>query len=223
MNIQPHSSSLRKYIPQEKYFRLMEEQRKRSLLDFPLDSIEEKRIVQRIEELEKLEETGFVFVGEKNWLQSYLIENKSPQLQNYVQWVRYNFTNFMKLKFEISQDFDHLDYIIWQAEFDGTDLTLGFDELKNPSFLEIDELEIFIGGNEQSPHPDYLIKAFEFLHNLEYAVSTLSYKPPGGREISVTGIDVSNPDDPCRWELNVISDYGSEWDFTILNGKAWQP
>ena len=222
MNIQPNSNQLRKYIPQQDYFRMMEEQRRRSYIGISLNSWDKKRINQRVEELESLEKSGFVYVGEKNWLQSYLHDHNSSQFQDYHQWVNYNFKNYLGLHFEISQGFSHLDYTIWQAELKTDGLLLDFEELRNPAFLRIDNLEIYIGGSGLNPHEAYLAKAFEFLHNLEYAIATLLYDPKGSRALSITGIDVSNPVDPCRWELNVISDYGSEWDFTILNGIAWQ-
>lgn len=222
MNIQPNSSLLRKYIPPSYYFQLMDMQRHQSFIGMSLSHSNEQSISKRIEELEELEKMGFVYLGEKNWLQSYLADKNSPDFINYDQWVWQVFTDYLHLNFKISQDFDHLDEIIWEAELDASNLLLDFKELENPGFLVIDDLDVFVGGNQEQAHPAYLVKAFEFLHNLEYAVSTVLYKSKGHRVLSITGIDVSNPIDPGRWELNVISEYGSDWDFTIVNGKAWR-
>lgn len=221
MHIQPLSNQIRKYIPREAYFELMHQQRIRSLIGLPLNRVDKGLREKRTFELEELEQAGFVYVGEKNWLLSYEQE-ESPDFQNYEQWVLQNFSSFLGLEFTISTEFAHLDYIIWKAEFDATNLALGYDALKNPGYLAIDELEILIGGNEHSLSPAHVMKAFEFLHNLEYAISTIPSESTITRELSVTGIDVSNPADPCRWELEVVSEYGGDLEKTIINGISWR-
>lgn len=221
MHIQPQSDQLRKYIPKEAYFQLMDEQKNRSLIGLPLNLVDNPLIERRIFELEELEKSGFVYVGEKNWLLSYE-QQRSVDYRNYEQWVLQNFRSYLGLEFSISADFSHLDYIIWQAEFDATELVLGYEELKNPGYLDIDELGILISGNEQGISPAHITKAFEFLHNLEYAISTIPSENMITRELSVTGIDVSNPTDPCRWELCAISEYGGDLEKTIINGISWR-
>ncbi len=222
MHIQPHSDKLRRYIAPDTYFSLTEEQRRRSFIGMNLSFSNETVILNRINQLEQLEEKGFVFFGEKNWLTSFLSSSRPSDMEGYDQWVTKNFREYLRLPFEISTEHTEPDTLLWCAELDTIDLLLGYADLKNPGFLEIAEMEIIIAGNTESPHPSHLIKAFEFLHDLEYAISTVRYQPKGGREISVTGIEITNPIDPSRWELNVISDYGSEWDFTMVNGRAWR-
>lgn len=221
MHIQPHSDKLRSYIPSEVYFSLIEQQRIHSFIGTSLSFSNETSILKRIEQLEQLEESGFVYFGEKNWLSSYLVSSTPSVIENYDQWVSSNFREYLGLRFEISEECTESDSLLWSAELNATELLLGYEPLKNPGFLPVDEIEVIIVGSSKSPHPSHIIKAFEFLHSLEYALSTVNYRPKGGREISVTGIEVTNPIDPSRWELNVISDYGSEWDFTIVNGRAW--
>ena len=151
----------------------------------------------------------------------YLENNFSTAFQNYHDWVSFNFENFLQLEFQDISGVGDLDKTIWQTELETPGLTLNYPELHNPAFLALDELEVSILGDSVAPHPSFTIKAFEFLHNLEYAISTLAYQSPGGT-ISASGIEVSNISDPCRWELNVISEYGADWDFTIVNGQAWK-
>lgn len=220
MHIQPNSNHLRKYIPITTYFQWMEAERNRSFIGLPLNLVEASMIQQRIQQLEEHEKSGFVYVGEKNWLLSYA-QNQVAGYQNYEQWVLQNFKEFLGLDFEVSPDYSHLDYTIWQAVFDAEKMVLGYEELKNPGYLDIDEIEVLIGGNEQTLSTAHVVKAFEFLHNLEYAIATIPVES-GTRELSVTGIDVSNPTDPCRWELGVISEYGGDLEKTIINGIAWR-
>ncbi|MDW3193796.1 MAG: hypothetical protein R8G66_15600 [Cytophagales bacterium] len=220
MHIQPNSDQIRKYIPISTYFRWMEAERNRSFIGLPLNLVEASMIQQRIQQLEEQEKSGFVYVGEKSWLLSY-VQDQAVEYQNYEQWVLRNFKEFLGLDFEISPDYPHLNHTIWQAEFDAEEMVLGYEELKNPGYLDIDEIEVLIGGNGQSPSVAHVVKAFEFLHNLEYAIATIPIDQ-GTRELSVTGIDVSNPTDPCRWELDVISEYGGDLEKTIVNGVSWR-
>ncbi len=221
MHIQPHSEELRKYIPAAAYFSLIEQQRRQSFIGMPLGYSNETAILNRIEQLEQLEEKGFVYFGEKNWLKSYFTSSDPSVRDSYDQWVNTNFREYLGLQFGISTEYSGPGKTVWHAELNVTNRLLGYKALKNPGFLAIDEIDIMVAGNLQAPHPTHVIKVFEFLHSLEYAVSSIHYQPKGGREISVTGIDVTNPIDPSRWELNVISDYGSEWDFTIVDGRVW--
>ncbi|MEL7147702.1 MAG: hypothetical protein AAFO69_15110 [Bacteroidota bacterium] len=217
MNIQPGSAAIRKYIPAETYFSMQEDQRHKSFIGLSLNSVAHNSIVARIKVLETLEKEGFVYVGEKNWLQCYLQNNHSSHFSSYNQWVTHNLENFLQLNLTLSSQYEKP---IWWATLDCEQHGLGFSQLQNPSFLPPDDLELLIGGSEHFPHPAFMANSFEFLHNLEYAISTICYEVP--ERLSITGIEVSNEVNPSRWELNVISGYGSEWDFSIINGQAWK-
>lgn len=82
MHIQPNSDQLRKYIPIETYFQLVKKESNRSFIGLPLNLVEPSMIDKRIQKLEELENTGFVYVGKKNWLLSYK-EAHSTAYQNY--------------------------------------------------------------------------------------------------------------------------------------------
>ena len=221
MNIQHESASFRKYIPTFAYFQLQENQRSKSYIGMSLSHAEEAGIRRRIRSLEALEKDGFVYVGEKCWLKFYLENNRSNHFESYDRWISHHFENFLHLDFQISPGRDGPTTVKRKAELDTDGLMLDFSDLRNPAFFPVDDLEIMIGGDMEGMSPVFMVKTFEFLHNLEYALSTVTYKPPGDNKVSVTGIDVSNPVDPSRWELNVMSEYGSEWDITIINGVAW--
>lgn len=222
MHIQPSSASTRKYIPLAEYYQLMDQQRFHSFIGMPLNQSTEGAIAQRIKDLESLEARGFVYLAEKGWLKAHQDHKTSGEYLNYRHWIAHLFSRYLQIQFDLSPDFEQLEYKIWHAELDARHLLLDYDALKNPAFLPIDELDIFIGGDDHGPWQTHLIRTFEFLHNLEYTIATLRYKPNGNRELSITGIDVSNPTHPGRWELNVISDYGSDWDFTMVDGRAFQ-
>lgn len=228
MHVQPHSKQVRQYIPTADYFQLMAEQKRRSYIGLSLATWADEAIERRLAELESLEQRGFVYLGEKNWINTYYEENKSKELNSYDAWVRRNFSRFLQLEFTIDKNYPTYPVqeevpIIWKAYIgDLKDLLLGFSELEYPAYMDLDDLEIFVAGTKHNPSAAYLCQAFEFLHNLEYALSTQSVNPRAPRPISVTGIDVTNPTDPGLWELNVISEYGSEWDQTFVNGRVWR-
>ena len=228
MHIQPGSIQRRKYIPTSDYFKLMAEQKRRSFIGLSLATWADEAIERRLTELEALERRGFVYLGEKNWIEAYFNENKSKELNSYDAWVRRNFNRFLHLEFTIDENYPTYSVqeeapTIWKAYIrDLKDLLLGFSELEYPAYMDLDDLEIFVAGTQQSPSAAYLCQAFEFLHNFEYALSTQSVNPISPRPISVTGIDITNPTDPGLWELNVISEYGSEWDQTFVNGLVWR-
>ena len=220
MHVQPNSSQLRSYIPREEYVKLTREQQQLSLTGKNLDQIDKLLIQNRIRALELLEKQGFVYIGEKNWLLGYL-EQANTRFQYYREWVVWNMETHLKLKFTQAEEIGSNGLPLWQTEFDASPYLLHFEALKNPAFLDIDELELLLGGDESGPDLNCLVKSFEYLHHLEYALSTLTYAPKGGRELSVIGIEISNISQPSDWGLIVISDYGSDWDFEMedLNWK----
>ena len=218
MHIQPNSRQLRSYLSPDRHFALMEQERGRSLTGNSLSEASEQQIAERIAALEALETTGFVYITEKNWLAAY--QQQPAQFPAYHNYIAHLFSDFLQLTFQRTTEYEHLHYPIWSATRDMTGLELDFEALQHPEFLPIDELEIYVCGSEDGPSPAHLVKAFEFLHNLQYAMGTLPSVATAKRPLSVTGIDVCNPDDAAHWELNVISEYGADWDFTIVNGQA---
>ena len=227
MHVQPGSKQVRQYIPTTDYFQLMAEQKRRSYIGLSLATWADEAIERRLAELKALEQRGFVYLGEKNWINAYYEERKSKELNSYDAWVRRNFSRFLQLEFTIDENYPTYPVAeeaptIWKAYMDAKEFLLSFSELAYPAYTDIDDLEVFVAGTKEAPSAAYLCQAFEFLHNFEYALSTQPVNPRDPRPISVTGIDVTNPTDPGLWELNVISEYGSEWDQTFVNGVVWR-
>lgn len=222
MYIQPNSKEIRKYIPQQEYFELMAQQKRRSYVGLSLRNCAHEEIKKRIDELKELEKIGFVFFGEKNWLQNYYKDGKIT-VENYSSWVLDNFSNYLKIEFTIAENYPlNKDGVVWTADLNTENLLLDFKELNNPFFEKLDELEIFIAGSEHAPSSIHLVQAFEFLHNFEYALHTFPHGDKGRAPLGITGIDVTNMEDPRRWELNVISEYGAERDMSVIGGFAWR-
>ncbi len=230
MNIQPKSKELRKYIPTDDYFASLREQKEMSFIGEYLNIWADEVVLKRIKELEGLEDNGFVFLGEKNWLQQFLNSNRSDSFKSYDQWVIDNFNSFLGINFEIDREYptyssDQGSLFAWKTIFPAHKYLLGFEELNNPAYCEFDEcdeFELYVGGNEDEPSRPHICALFEALHNLEYSISTLSSDTRGYAPLDMTGIDVSNNIDPSRWIINVRSEYGAEFYKTILNGTAWR-
>ncbi|MEO1518168.1 MAG: hypothetical protein AAFV95_24315 [Bacteroidota bacterium] len=171
MNIQPSSKAIRKFIPIAAYFDLCAQQRNRSFIGCSLRNCSQDTIDKRIKELEALEERGFVYLGEKNWLVSFQRSNRPHTLAQYDAWVKNNFDSHLGLTFELTtEEWQGLN--IWSADLLLAPYSLAFDALKHPSYRLPETLEIFVLGNESRPASSHLLPAFEFLHNLEYSVST---------------------------------------------------
>ena len=223
MHIQPHSRSIRKNIPKEEYFHLVAEQRTRSLIGEALSELDADTVAHRIQELDTLEARGFVYVGEKSWLNAWREADAPETLQHYHQWIEANCSQHLKLNFNQTKEYPHLPYPLWSAMLDATERTLSFEALHHPGFLPIDALEILVGGSELGPSAVHLCAAFEFLHGLEYTLATFPAQGLSKRPLSVIGIDCSNPEAPNRWDLTVISEYGADWDFAVVDGvfEGW--
>jgi hypothetical protein len=220
MNVFPSSSETRRYIPPKAYAALVNAQQFQILIGECLIGYSEDGIKQRIRQLDQLEaELGFVYVGEKQWLSQYLESGKSSALARYYYWVKNIFFDVMRLAFSYA-DYSlnpHLPSKVWKADVDGSVSRLGYEALFNAAYSPIEELELLIFGNEQGMSPTHAIKAFEFIHDLEYILAAM---PSGQKErapLLIEGLEVTNEEEPTRWELNVISEYGSSYNQTIVN------
>ncbi len=222
MNIQPNSKESRKYLEVSEYFSLLRKQRMQSFIGEKLSIWADEALEKRINELEECEFKGLMFFGEKNWLYSYIKNGRSDDYNTYEKWVQENFTNFLGLSFKIDNNYPSGMEKTWKAALPATKYLLDFDELKNPAYQDIEELELFVGGNDTEPSSMHICALFDALHNLQYSIATLSRDTKDYEPLDITGIDVSNKIDPYRILINVISEYGSEFDKTIICGEAWR-
>jgi hypothetical protein len=220
MNLQTQSKYTRRYFPLKEYLNLQKQQENISYTKNNLKELETRQISKRIEELQKQEEKGFVYLGEKNWLQSYLESENLEKFKLYSQWVLYNFENYLELNFKPIEDASNSDIFVWETILDAEDLNLNFKELSMVNSTPFDELELAIIGNKEKISKNHLIKLFEILHNLEYILCDLYEKIPKYSEESIMGIDIINNSDSTNWQLNLISEYGSEFNIDYQNYKT---
>lgn len=217
MNIQPNSISIRKYIPTQEYLNLQKQQENLSLIMCDLSTIDDNLINGRINELGEQEEKGFVYLGEKNWLQKFLNSNRDSEFKKYSNWVLFNFKNHLSLSFKPTQDIDNPKQFMWEATMNAENLNIDFKEYSNIDSSLFDDLELAIFGDEKNISKDHLIKLFEVLHNFEYILNDLYIKIPDYSDITILGVDIKNSSDSSNWELILISEYGAEFDVNYNN------
>lgn len=222
MNIQPNSDTINQFIEVSEYFRLFQEQRFHSFIGEELNLLANEELEKRIIELEKLETKGFIFNGEKNWLVSFINNSRSEEYDSYDKWVADNFKNFLGLNFVLDESYQSGMNKTWKAILAASNYLLNFDNLKNPAYQEIEDLELYVGGSHAGPSQMHLCSLFDALNTIEYSIFTLSHDTQGYAPLSITGIDASNSIDPYRILINVISEYGSEFDQRVVSGKAWR-
>ena len=220
MHTLPNSRFVRKYIPHSSYFSMMRTQKLRSFIGLSLKSMAHEQIQQRILELAKLEKKGFLYLAERNWLDTFL----TTGIDNYANWLRINFSNYLNIDFKIDESSSkpNEDYKVWKSELKVSQLLLDFKKLKYSTFQQPDYLDIFVLGSENKVSDIHLVQVFEFLHSFEYYLSIFPPKRQQRNSLSITGIDVTNTIHPSYWNLNVMSEYGSEWDELLINGFAWE-
>lgn len=220
MHTLPNSRFTRKYLPHATYFTMMRTQRLRSFIGLSLKQVPQEQIQQRILELAKLEKKGFLYLAERNWLDTFL----TTGIDNYANWLRINFSNYLNIDFKIDTEYPNPEngYKVWKAEMKASHLLLDFKKLQHKAFQRPEYLDIFVLGSETRVSDIHLVQVFEFLHSFEYYLSIFPPKKQQRKVLSITGIDVTNTVHPSYWNLNVMSEYGSEWDELLINGFAWR-
>ena len=223
MHIQPHSKAIRSPLSSEEHFALSQQEKRRSFIGLNLKHIAREMIHHRLDELAVMEQRGFVYLGEKNWLLSFQAESEK-NFDTYDLWVHHNFETFLELNFQLDENYEYgrPEQKIWKAEKDMSAFLWKDEKIKSPLFEEIDELEIYVSGNEREPSSIHLVQAFEFLHNLEHCLLTFPENKSWKSPLGITGIEVCNLVETSHWELNVVSEYGSAWDESIIGGWAWR-
>ena len=230
MNIHPLSSGTRKPISPERYRVLSAAQRQKSLISFPATIW--GALSSRIAELEELESEGFIYCGEKYWLNDFIASGKDPYLSDYGKWVENFFKSTLGLNFSIDElttnacTIDLRGNKIWSSSLEVNKYLMGFEHLKNPSFQSLSaasSLSINVIGSAHQPSPVHLCNAYEFLHGLEYFLAELRYESKEEfNPFEVIGINVVNSLDPRQWDVFLLSEYGSEFDLTLVDGVQWR-
>lgn len=243
MHVQENSAHIRRYIHPVTYFKLQQEQELKSLIYWDLTSnnfiYSKERILKRILELETLERQGFVFIGEKNWLQDCLATNFAPTFETYEKWVIHNFRNYLNILFkrvEDGDDFYGKNYensvgVMWKGNLKFENRIVNFEPLANVSYNYLnEEINLYVIGNEDKPLSNYLCKLFEILHNFEYYVNMIPpivYNPPCPpyiEELKLKDIFVEHPVNADFWSLSAISEYGADMEEEFYrNGRISFP
>ena len=223
------SQDVRKYIPPAEYEALVGGQRNYTCIGLDLTGY--GGIERRIAELEDLENKfGFVYYAEKLWLKDYL-KKEGEDICHYALWLTKMFQEVWGVSFTYLNPGSHFTYGIlpqshWRVLLESPASFLPtFSEIKNPAFErpeEIRDLEVIILGDKEAFYPMYLIKAFEFLFDLPYIIAVLPNDPRGYAPVGITGLEVCNPENVMWWELNVVSEYGAVFNYTLLQRKPWR-
>lgn len=224
MNVFPSCKTIRRFVSPVEYASLINAQHYQTFIGECLIGYAEDGIKERIHTLTKLEiDHGFVYVGEKQWLEQYLNSSRSEELSRYHYWVKMLLFDVMGMAFSYADysENPHLPTKVWKAEFDGSRYGLGFEALNNPAYAPIEEVELYIFGQEAGLSPAHMVKAFEFMHDLEYILAGMPTGRGDRAPFWVEGLEVTNEEEPMRWELNVVSEYGSIYNQTIVNRRKW--
>ncbi len=217
------SSKIRSVLPFDHYIDLVQQEERRSWISMYLSTREHRDytsgIKERIDTLQVQEEKeGFVYVGEKQWLQHYL---ETKQYPRYDQWVSHVFENELRVSFAYVEYTDVLGVPIldipgfptkiWRAEID-PDLILTKHEGFRAAQYE-DTLQLNVYGPHSGPSPVHLVKMFECLCMLEYLVHRYTKRVPDDTigDIWVEGIHVEHPSACMYWSLDFFSSYAN-WD-----------
>lgn len=222
MNIQPNSQEISKYIELEQYFALLSEQRHQSYIGSDLSIWADAALRERLTELEDLEEKGFIFLGEKNWLLKFVENNRTNNYDTYDKWVIDNFQEYLGLTFVIDEGSSIENDKMWKAEISAADHIHRYHLLINPAYHELKHLELFVTGDCTKPSAMHICSLFESLHILQYTIASLSHDSRGYEPSHITGIEVSNKINPHHIWLNIVSEYGSEFNGTAVLGKGWR-
>nr|WP_086940901.1 hypothetical protein [Thaumasiovibrio occultus] len=169
MHIQPDSPQIRRDIPLDQYVTLQAQAAKRSLIGQCLAQMSLEKLQARHDELAAFEAQGFVYQGEKNWLEAYLTSTASREHEHYAVWVWDNLCEYLGLSFDACNGhiasrealvaaLDHTDTsatyhsqlaeqpslnaclnTVWRAQLLPDCHLMGFSALPNPGYCFIEE------------------------------------------------------------------------------------
>lgn len=228
----PFSKSIRKYIVFDEFeaILLREEGMTRTsdYLSLGGNRDQQDSLEKRLEYLTALEQAkGFVYVGEKLWVQDFLVNQRFPR---YDQWVLNTFEEVLRVKFNYvpntdtsgftNTDIEGLPTSIWRATIDPALVLMQFPEHRN--CLVGSEMELNVYGLETGPSPAHLVKLFEFLHCLDYMIALYTEKisDESLSDTEIEGIHVEHPSAIMSWIIDFCSSY-SQWDFWINHRRPF--
>lgn len=246
MHIQRNSAQIRKYIEPTQYFQLQKEQLSKTYIyKIGRGNCYPEDILKRIWELEVLEKQGFVYLGEKNWLQDCLKERGFENLNDekiqqdclaikyeypnfkyptYDRWIIDYLSKYLNINFVKTEHNNIIDYDTTYrnvVSYVGTfipELFLNFSQLYNPSYeFNYEKLDLYLLGDEQGVFSNSVCKLFEVLHNLEYYIAMLPEHSEEPFEINSLVFD--NLISSEEFMINTLSVYGADMDYFFIGNK----
>lgn len=214
----PFGRDQRRAIAWAEHEALFHDQQARSLIgDYP-SSLPPAVIDQRIAELTALEaDRGFVFVGERAWLETFRSENTFPR---YDQWIDRAFRQLgVEWRWQTYSENPAFPQHVWAAEIASEKLPTGLVPLPATCAIE-DQLDLFFYGTEAAPSPSHLVRLFEFLSSCEAMVAQAIGESDSLTQVFVTGFEVTNPGCDMAWSVLLQSEYGAEWDRPLWNRRV---
>ncbi len=213
----PFGLSRRKALPFEAFERLVAAQQSRTLTGSYLSDEPTERIQKRRAELEGLEaEHGFVYVGEKDWIEAYL---DGGSFIRYDQWVGHVFdalgVSFSYVAYSENEGFPQN---VWASDFPAR-LVLTNQLPWKPSYSVEADLDVTVYGTAAGPSPGHLVSLFDYLCCVEYMVAQVANVARHDVAIAVTGLGVTHPACVMAWDMVFMSEYGAEWDQTLLHRR----
>ncbi len=216
------NNNIRQYICPDEYRQLYGAQADQSFIGHSLYQTAVSVIQKRIDRLQSMEDSlGFIYVGEKQWLQAYLDRAKDQNIIRYEYWVREFFSCTLKLNFEY-ENYDlarpEFPNMVWKTTIETEGLREFENKLLYQEYFFPKKLEIRVFGNEKEISASHLNRVFEFLFDFEYMLSELNSANEKESSLLIDSIEIITQEEPMYWTINV-SDCGGEYDQLLLNRK----
>jgi hypothetical protein len=221
----PFKTKVRRYIPPDDYWRMVDAAQQASLCDRSLASVDAATVRARIAQLEEGERRdGFVFEGELQWLQDYFAASPKA-FTDYGDWVRWTLDHQFFEKplawgiYEDGNGYTSPDYRdIWCGRIESKHVRLPrliCNELQEPYEYWISGAHKFAvtGSRHGGPSKPHLRKLFEALHNLPYYVAMRPDSFVIDCAVSFTGVDVIHTTRDRAWTIEMTSEYSAIWGF----------
>lgn len=209
----PFSKAIRRYLSWSKCREFERELETNSMIQ--QSNCSTAQIQERVAELLRYEEKfGFVYFGEKKWLESCQCEGFK---KSYPEWVfqRLNgliFSDGLTIaQAEVGCEESNKDVVYWHGYTEDLFFHVSFNELPCEPLI-IDNLSLFVPGNGLSPDLNCTTRAFHLLHYLSYFLHM------AGQRLSKCDCDFALDeivlfDEGHRWVIAVITEYGGGIDF----------
>lgn len=214
----PFKTPGRRFIPFHEHEALSYEQQSRTLTGRYLSTEPREILEARIAALKDQEAaSGFVYRGGRRWLEAFL---QSGRFIRYDEWV-------FDLFAELEITFAYVDYSetagfakkAWFGELSAALIPVDEGVLK-PTFSLDTTLELSVFGTAEGPAPAHLVELYACLGCFDAVAAMLSDAHTAQTAVEITGVALMHPAFPQVWSVELMSEYGAEWDQTIPRGRG---